>query len=378
MPMWTHCSSVRKEGVLRAGESVIIVGAGAAGLSAAYFLKKKGIDAIVLEAAATYGGRMEATKEFADFTIPLGAEWIHTTEPVFDRMVNDPSVKVNIETTPYDYDVDYAVDVTGGRVDIKKVGLTETDLRITNSSWIDFYEQYIIPSIVDNILYNKVVRSIDYSKDLIEISTDTEVFVANRVIVTVPVTILQAGDIKFIPALPDNKVKAIRKLKMHDGCKGFIAFKERFYPTVIDMGAGDDGPRIYYDGAYGRNSEDNILGFAAIGQMSTPYLERTDPERIEFMLNELDLIFDGEASRNYIKHIFKDWSSDPFAKGAYNSGYNIISDYTSVKSMARPVDDKLFFAGDLYTNGSNWSVVNGAAEAARRAVETLVGTIKPV
>ena len=119
--------------------------------------------------------------------------------------------------------------------------MTETDLRITNSSWLDFYEQYIMPSILDTIQYNQVVKSVNYSQDIIEIRTGTEVFTANRVIVTVPVAILQVVDIQFIPALPDGKQKAIKKLEIHDGCKGFIAFKERFYPTVIDMRAGDDG-----------------------------------------------------------------------------------------------------------------------------------------
>ncbi|MEM6805402.1 MAG: FAD-dependent oxidoreductase, partial [Bacteroidota bacterium] len=58
-------------------EKVIIIGAGAAGLSAAYLLAQKGIEYEILEASTQYGGRMKRNIDFADFPIPLGAEWLH-------------------------------------------------------------------------------------------------------------------------------------------------------------------------------------------------------------------------------------------------------------------------------------------------------------
>lgn len=355
------------------GQKVLVIGAGAAGLTAAYLLNRKGIDVQVLEASNTYGGRMEANKEFTDFTLPLGAEWIHTTTPVMNQIVDDPYINVGIQTTPYDYTNDYAINAEGKRINIKKVGLRESDLRILNSSWIDFFEEYILTDIKDKISYNKVVKYINYTNDLIEVRTATETFTANRLIITIPVAILQTGEILFTPPLPSKKLKAIQKLKMHPGCKGFISFNERFYPTVIDLGSGIDGPRIYYDGAYGHDTNDNILGFAAIGKKSAPYLALKDPERIDFMLHELDELFDGKASKNYIKHVFKDWSADPFAKGAYNSSLNFIRDYRLVREMGTPIADKVYFAGDLYNDGNGWSTVHSAANGAKLAVQKILG-----
>ena len=59
-------------------ESVIVIGAGAAGLMAAYELSKKGKQVIILEAANRLGGRIHTLVD-SSFSQPieLGAEFIH-------------------------------------------------------------------------------------------------------------------------------------------------------------------------------------------------------------------------------------------------------------------------------------------------------------
>ncbi|MEL6254523.1 MAG: NAD(P)/FAD-dependent oxidoreductase [Bacteroidota bacterium] len=363
------------KGLLKADEKVIVIGAGAAGLTAAYFLAKQGVEFSVLEAKNTYGGRIESLKGFTDFTIPLGAEWLHTTEPVLEEIVDDTSVKIGVETTAYDFEVDYCLDAASGKkINLKEMQLSENDLRFTNSSWIDFYEQYILPGIQDKIRYKQIVKEIDYRNDLIIIKTDKEVFSANRVIVTVPVTILKDKDISFVPTLPQKKLKAIEELDLYSGFKCFIAFENQFYPTFVKIQDEGKGPtRAYFDAAYAKGSKDHILGLVAAGEYANPYLELNDSERIEFILKELDEIFDGQASPNYIKHTFKNWRDDPFAKGTYYPEFSL-KIYSSVKAMAKPVENKLFFAGDLYANGNNgWSMVHVAAKSAKRTVEVLLG-----
>ncbi|MCI4670500.1 MAG: FAD-dependent oxidoreductase [Bacteroidia bacterium] len=377
MPLLSRCGSTKPEIISQAGEKIIVIGAGAAGLSAAYLLNKKGADVRVLEASDTYGGRIESVKGFTDFTIPVGAEWLHTKEPVLDDMLADSSVEVDVQTTSYNFDLDHGLDAeTGERVNLKAIGFSESDLRFTNSSWLDFYEKYILPSIKNKIQYNQIVNTIDYTNKKIEVKTQEKVFTADRVIVTVPVTILKAGEIEFIPALPGKKKEAIENLNLYGGCKCFIAFKEQFYPTCVKIQDEGKGPtRVYFDAAYGKDSKDNVLGLLAVDHYAKAYLSLEDPERINFMLKELDDIFEGQATPNYIKHVFKDWSNDPFAKGTYYPEFSKKT-YSAVKSMSQPVEDKLFFAGDLYTDGKNgWSMVHVAAEAAKKTVESLVGKI---
>ena len=119
---------------------VIIIGAGAGGLSAGYLLNQLGVDFEILEASSEFGGRMKINTDFADFPIPLGAEWIETKIEIFSEILNDDSVQLDIKTIKY-----------------------SPDYKFVNSSWFNFYGKYIVPSISDKIVFNSVVNSINYS-----------------------------------------------------------------------------------------------------------------------------------------------------------------------------------------------------------------------
>ncbi|MCY4246690.1 MAG: FAD-dependent oxidoreductase, partial [Chloroflexi bacterium] len=55
----------------------LVIGAGIAGLSAAWHLQKAGIAATVLEARDRIGGRVWTNRDFVDFPVEFGAELIH-------------------------------------------------------------------------------------------------------------------------------------------------------------------------------------------------------------------------------------------------------------------------------------------------------------
>ena len=55
----------------------IVIGAGIAGLSAAYHLKSAGVEVLVLEGRDRIGGRVWTSRDFADIPVEFGAELIH-------------------------------------------------------------------------------------------------------------------------------------------------------------------------------------------------------------------------------------------------------------------------------------------------------------
>src|SRR5262245_21067426 len=63
----------------RAGERVVVVGAGVAGLSAARALAKSGRKVVVLEGGDRIGGRVVTSRLWLDMPCDLGASWIQGT-----------------------------------------------------------------------------------------------------------------------------------------------------------------------------------------------------------------------------------------------------------------------------------------------------------
>lgn len=370
LPLQATFSSCGKDNSFKPNK-VLIIGAGAAGMTAAHLLGQQGIEVEVLEASSNYGGRMKRTDSFSNFPIPLGAEWLHVERGILTEIVNDPSVTITTETKPYDQNIDYGLH-EGTQVSPADIGFT-IDQKFINATWFDFFDQYIVPSILPKISFEKVVQSIDYSGDQIMVTTTAnETFTADRIIVTVPVKLLQQGAINFIPALSNKKQNAINNVTVWDGCKAFIKFSQKFYPafTSFDITPASAGQKLYYDAAYGQNTSDYILGLFAVGTGTQPYVSLSDNDLRDYMLNELDAIYNGQASANYVAHIFQNWNAEPYAQGAYV--YDQES-WTRVRTLGESVENKVFFAGDAYTTGNDWSSVHTAARSAIRAVEEMLG-----
>lgn len=349
---------------------VLVVGAGAAGLSAAYLLNQQGVAVEVLEAQGCYGGRFKVNRDFAEFPIPLGAEWLHVKPSELDKILNTKRVKPDIELRPYDrgdvlglyQDGEYLESVLGDSGDSKFIG----------SSWFDFFQTYVVPSIQSKIKYHIEIKEVDYTDSKVVLTDkNKERFVADKVILTVPLRLLQLGSINFHPPLTPEKRKAIRSANVWSGLKMFIEFSQKFYPTVLAFSNSEtpEGQRYLYDAAVGQNASRPILGVFSVGAQAEAYIALNEEHRIKVVLEELDRIFDGAASRTYLRHLTQDWNVEPFARGAYLSD---VSPSWIPRDLSRSVDGKLYFAGEAYTEGEDWGGVHDAARSARSAVRELL------
>lgn len=68
---------------------VIIIGAGFAGLAAAYTLKERGIDFLILESRGRINGRVFSHKMTDKLTIELGAEWVGDSHKTVQKFCNE-------------------------------------------------------------------------------------------------------------------------------------------------------------------------------------------------------------------------------------------------------------------------------------------------
>lgn len=370
----SSCSSSNINSNNNPPESVIIIGAGAAGMAAGHLLAQQGINFQILEATSSYGGRMKHNTSFVDFPIPLGAEWLHVNPSIFSEIVNDNSTNVDITTVGYNSSLDFGIDANSGeQIDLSDLGLI-IDRKFINSTWLSFFETYVLPSVSSKIIYNSPITNFDYSGDEVVVTdTDGQEYNAEKLIVTIPLKILQNGSVNFNPQLPNNKQNAINDATVWSGFKAFIEFSNKFYPTFISYTTTPEtaGQKLYYDASYGQNSLQNVLGLFSVGTEAETYINlNSDSERIDFMLNELNAVFNSNiASSSHIRHTFQNWNAEPYANGAY------VYDYESsnrVYRLGQSVNNKVYFVGDAYTTGNDWGSVHAAARSAKRAVQEMI------
>ena len=349
---------------------VLIIGAGAAGITAGYVLSQYGVDFEIIEAAPVYGGRVKEASTFADFPIDLGAEWIHTDGSILATLINDPNVNASVDLINYSPET-LSIWKNGK---LRKRNLFTHfygELKFKNTTWYNFFETYMLPSIRSRMVLNSPVASIDYSGNMVEVrNTNGQVFSGDRIILTVPLAILKSNSINFTPALPAAKLDALDAVNMPDGIKVFMEFSERFYPEMLYDGSVWElleGEKLYYDAAFGKDSNRNIFALFAVGEQATEYATiDTDENLIQYILNELDEIFDGKASQTYVKHVTQNWSKEPFIQGSYTHG-----DDSVLGTLTTPIDDKLYFAGESFAP-SDYATVHGAARSSFVAVEEIL------
>ncbi|MEM9671035.1 MAG: FAD-dependent oxidoreductase [Bacteroidota bacterium] len=364
--LFAHRSNYRSS--TRRG-NVVIIGAGAAGLTAGYILKQQGISFKILEANTNYGGRMKVLDNFVDYPIGLGAEWIASGTLLFDRIANRQGISEQIATAGYTQDDEYGVWYNGKLVRGNLSTLTYR--RFVNSSWFGFFEKFIVPEIAKDIQYQQVVQSVDYARNKVLVKTSNTEFVADQVIVTVPIKMLKEGKIHFNPALPKKKLEAINEAVVWDGLKAFIEFKEKFYPAFVDfvITPATDGQVSYYDASFGQDSERSVLGLFAVGEPAKRYGMLNHNDVKNYILAELDEIFSNQATPNYLQHIVQNWSKEPYIEGAYISDY---TDVRVVRALQASVQDKVYFAGDCYTSGKDWGNVHNAVESAWSSIKEIL------
>lgn len=346
---------------------VLIIGAGAAGLTAGYILQKQGIDFEIIEAAPIYGGRVKRADNFIDLPLDLGAEWMHVEPSVLAEIVNDSSVDASIDFVKYTPKTIQSYQ--NGKLKNRNAFSDFTsEWKFKSTTWYGFFEQYIVPSIEDQIRLNQPVQQIDYSSDEVIVTTDDgTIYTGDKVLVTVPIAILKKELIDFVPALPNDKVDTVNDIQMDAGLKVAIEFKERFYPDVLLF----DGlisnmfedSKAYFDAVFGKDTDRNVLGLFAINENAAKFTDLgSDQAIIEAVIAELDEVFDGKASEHYVQHIVQNWAGEPYIQGSYSYTFDGNQE-NMVNTLAEPVDGKLYFAGEALSL-NNQATVHGAAESA--------------
>ncbi len=222
------------------------------------------------------------------------------------------------------------------------------------------------------IRLGEAVKSIEWSEDIVRIITHRGEFIADKVLITLPLGVLKGGLVKFAPELPRAKSNAISKLEMGTLNKCFLRFPDVFWPTDVDwLEYIPSEPGHWTEWVSFANAADKpiLLGFMA-GNVARQIENLTDQQIVASAMATLRKIF-GEDIPAPTDYQITRWFSDPFAHGSYS--YNPVGSHPKLRSeLAKPVDGKLYFAGEA-TEEDYFGTAHGAYLSGIRAAREILG-----
>lgn len=408
--------------VLNSDKTVVVIGAGIAGLTAAKTLKNNGFKVLVLESQAKIGGRIRTNRQLG-FAFEEGASWIHgpANNPVTNiaRQAgattyltdDDLSEVFDHKGKPYpDHYLDEEYDLFEKAAQaVKRAGKLNQSFEATlnalypqkaqtklwkymlsaylefdhgadvanlSSLYFDDDELFSGKDVIITNGYDKVtdflaqgldvrlntrVTQLNYAGKKTTVTAGNQTFEADYVVVCVPLGVLNAKTISFTPALPVPKQQAIQNTKMGTLNKFLLSWKT---PPFWDTSQQYIGYTPETKGKF--NYFINLNKFIPNANSLLTFAfgnyatatEAMSDAEVTQQIMAHLKVLYGKNIPNPSSMLRTQWGKNINTFGAYSYATNGTTS-TDFDTMAQEIDNKLFFAGE-HTNANYRGTVHGA------------------
>lgn len=221
---------------------------------------------------------------------------------------------------------------------------------------------------ISKTIVNQQVNSIDYSGPTAKVRTvNGSEYTADKILVTVPITVLQSAAIQFLPEISAEKQLAIDRIRMDAGLKIFLRFSAPFWSEgTSSIIGGNLIPEYWVNPDKQAGAQPSLTAFVA-GPKAVSLASLSSDNQQEAILEELQSMFPGENPLSQLTGFYAhDWSAEPFIQGAYS--YPSPGSEGQRAILSEPIMNRLFFAGEACNFNGHQGTVHGAMESAYRAV----------
>jgi monoamine oxidase len=152
---------------------------------------------------------------------------------------------------------------------------------------------------------------------------------------------------------------------MDKGLKLFLKFENKIQNFNLFNG---NFAGYYIDPTKIHSTGQSLLASLIMGNNAERYY--ANPEKaVEGYLAELDRYYNRQATKYFIAAYVQDWGNEPFINGVYS--YTRVGGQSARAIARKPLDNKVYFAGEALNTKHNYGTVHGAIESAQEAVQEL-------
>jgi monoamine oxidase len=400
-----------------------VIGAGAAGIAAGQLLRAHGRDVLVLEARSRIGGRALTRGLIGNICFDVGCEWLHSADrngllPVARELGfttskapsswSEPSIDTNFPLAAqmefnaacaafYDrlevasnlsHDTSAAAWLEPGNpwnplidaissyvngTELAEVSVYDSEAYLDSGVDLRIREGYgaLVAAMACDcpIALASQVQTVDHSGPDIVLQTSRGSLHAERVVCTVPTSLIARESLRFNPPLPD-KLSACVGLPLGNAEKVMLGVDvpDMFPENGHVFGATDRTATGSYElRPFGQPCIEGFFG----GRLARE-LEAAG-ELAGFAVDELVQVFGSNVRRSIHPLAASNWTRDPFAYGSYS--YALPGFAGCRTSLACPVNGRIFFAGEA-TSPDLFSTAHGAYESGLRAAREVLESLK--
>lgn len=192
-------------------------------------------------------------------------------------------------------------------------------------------------------------------------------FTAKRCIVTLPVGVLQAGQVQFDPPLSATKQQAIQALRMEPATKLIYRFDRQLWDDELLFFCHTGLVARWWIAGYGR-AESTVAAAFVTADRARQIDAMSEAAALQAGLDELaQLLGVPDLANHLLAAKRQSWATDQWALGGYAHVPPGAADARA--ALARPEEDVLFFAGEATAYETNPQTVHGAIESGWRAAQ---------